>query len=195
MHLTDDFESLIEIIGKNRSNYSPQEIAEAENKLRQTVTYSRIHTIKKVKTVGTIVTIFGFIIGIFPVMLIIEERDIFSEWGSDAGTFSEHAFSIFFPLMMAFQIIGGLVLAVGGIGFIMQRHWGRRIILTLIWIYITYCICAFTCFEGIALFSRKYDGVNLPLVLGGLFVTVFWVLLLWLAQRYFTSQRIKSICR
>jgi hypothetical protein len=97
--------------------------------------------------------------------------------------------------MMALQIFGGLVLAAGGIGFRMQRHWGRRIILTLIWIYITYCICAFFYFEGIALFSRMYDGVNLPLVLGGLFVTVLWILLLWLAQRYFTSQRIKSICR
>jgi hypothetical protein len=71
MNITDDIDSLIEIIGKNRSNYSPEEIAEAENKLGQAVTHSRVRTIKKAKTTGTIVAIFGFIIGFFPVMLII----------------------------------------------------------------------------------------------------------------------------
>ena len=195
MHLTDDTENLIEIIGKNRSNYSPEEIAEAEKKLGQAVIDSRVRTIKTVKIVGTVVAVFGFIIGIFPVMLIIGELDMFSEWVSEANTFTERAILIFFLLMMVLQIIGGLVLAVGGIGFRMQRHWGRRIILTLIWIYITYCICFFLYFEGTALFSKMHGGTRLPMVLGGLFVTVFWVLLLWLAQRYFASQRIKSICR
>jgi hypothetical protein len=195
MHLTDDTDSLIDIIGKDRSNYSPEEIAVAEKKLRQAETDSRIQTIKKVKITGIVVAVFGFTIAIFPVIIITEEWDMFSEWGSEANTFTERAFSIFFLFMMAFQIIGGLALSAGGIGFCMLRHWGRRIILVLIWIYITYCVCGFVYFEGTALFSKMHDGVRLPLVLGGLLITVFWVLLLWLAQRYFASQSIKSICK
>ena len=197
MNLTDDFDCLIEIISKNRSNYSPEEIAEAENQLRQAVTDSRVMTIKKAKTVGMIVAAIGFMIGLWPVILIPEVGEIYSEWGTkdETVTFAERTFPIFFLLVAAFQIVLGLVLVAGGIGFRMLRHWGRWLILSVIWIYITYCIFAFVYIEVTALFLSRDEGVSLTMVFGGLFVTVIWVLLLWLIQRYFTSQRIKSIFR
>ena len=197
MRLTDDIDGLINTIGKNRSSSPPEEVAEAEEKLRQAVADSRLRTVNTAKSVGTLVAVFGLVIAVFPVILVTAEREIFYEWDSEAegGTFAERAFLIFLPLMMVFQIVLGLTLAAGGIGFRMLKNWGRRAILAVIWIYITYCICAFIYFEATALLLSGDNEMSLLMALGCLFVTVFWVLLLWLAQRYFRSERIRSLCR
>lgn len=193
---TDDIDSLIKTIGKERSSRSPQEIAEAENKLRQAVVESRDRVAGRARIVGTVLAVIGFLLGIWPIILLAGLVPLFSKappMAEDAPLLERALPTVFLSVAML-HIICGFALGAGAIGFRSLKHWGRKTILTVIWVAIGYCV-SFLLFWQVSLFSLGPPGMmKLPMAFGGLIVTGFCVMLLWFAQRYFASEKIRKLC-
>ena len=92
--------------------------------------------------VGKVVAVIGFVIGVMPLVMLTMEGEDFVEatTAQDDAPFIERAFPAIFLCLGLFQMACGFALGVGGIGFSRLKHWGRRTIRAVIWVFIAYCI-------------------------------------------------------
>ena len=189
---SEDMDRLIDIVGRDRANRSPEEIAEAENQLRAVYDEALRRTARRARTVGTVVAVIGFLAGAWPLILI----PFFLLEISHFPMPPDAPFRGFF-LIALLQVVCGFALGTAGLGFRRLKDWGRKTIRAVIWIVIAYCV-GFLIFWEISAFSMMGAPparlMIIPMAFFGLVFTAFYVFLLWLAQRYFGSARIRDLC-
>jgi len=187
----------IRIIGEERTRHSPEEIAEAETALRDLVRTEYEKAAERMPRVGKIVAWIGVAVGLFPVMVLaLMLEDVLSDaeaWR--AASIPSGAGLAAFVAAAVVQTACGLALVVGGIHFRKAKEWARKTILSVLWLAFGYCVLF-----GFAMvvatpfvFGWSYD---IPIVLvGGLAIVGFWLWILRLPLRYFSSREVVAACR
>ena len=197
---TPSTSELIRIVGEERSQHSVDEVAAAERMLGQRATQEREKTASTIPRNGRIVAAIGLVIGLWPVALIpvvlclyLDLYDVL--YDTDELPAWEIAFLAAAAVVGLLQAVCGFVLLAGGLKFCHRSDWGRRAILAVLWIGIGYCFCFGVVWEIIGAIEQPWSATTIPMLILGPLVTAFWIFLLWLPKRYFSSPTVVSLCR
>ena len=133
----------------------------------------------------------GFVVGIWPVALLPFFLHVMSKAPPPEGFAPALAL---FAAAGVLQIGTGFTLFAGGLGLRKLRDWGRKLVLAVIWIAIAFCV-GFGVFWDVMFFRMEgLSAAGIPIAIFALAWSGFLAYLLWLAKRYFSSDRIREIC-
>ncbi|MHC4502275.1 MAG: hypothetical protein ACYTFI_03140 [Planctomycetota bacterium] len=184
-------DDLLRTVGKERSDHPPEEIAAAERRIRELIADTLEAKRRRLRTVGTVLTVIGFLVGVCPILALFGLLHQLPENPLPKGS------GFLLPLMAglwSLQSASGFVLFAGGLGLRKFREWGRKLAIAVIWIAIAFFVAVPLFWDVMML---RTIGVGAGSIAIAVFVLLWMglpVYLLWLAGRYFSSDSIREVC-
>ena len=184
---------LLRIVGEQRDRHTPDEVAAAEKRLRALAEGDRQDVRRRMRRNGRIVAGIGLLVGIWPPCALGLHLSQQRDWGPVPPEFGWFV-TVFIVLCVA-QTICGMALCAGGLGFARGREWGRQLVLAVLWVAIAYCVGFAVFWEIFILLNMGWQAHTVVFMVFGPAMCAFWVFLLWLPKRYFSSEAVRAACR
>jgi hypothetical protein len=146
--------------------------------------------LRKIRTIGVIVTIFGLAIAVLPfASLAIYFLVVAGRFATaSSASFLAKQFGILLISACILQTSLGITLALGGFRFRACSDVGRRIILALIRFLMIYCL-AITFFMAIAFTSSgSAQLLRLPIMVAAFGNCIVWLIIMWVPMHYFSKK-------
>jgi hypothetical protein len=107
---------------------------------------------------------------------------------------SQRPFSGLFGMLVVVQGLLGLVLLLGGLGLRRRREWGRRLLVTTVWIAGAVFAILSAAFGADMLLSTGVSVESTAIVAGAVITTIAWIAILRLALRFLNTPSIRAAC-
>ena len=184
----------IRIIGRDRSQYEATEVHAAEQRLLELAESETERVEKNISHYGRVTAVIGFVMGIWPLVLIPIMVNDLSGHVFHLPT-SGILFFASFGCVACLQVYCGFQLWIGGLRFSRREERGRMAILRVIKIGIGYCIVFSVLWELSVLIFFPWEPFKFVMLVFGPFSMWFWLYVLSFPQSYFSSATVVQICQ
>lgn len=189
-------DELVKIIGEDRTNYSKDEVKEAEAELIKRSSDKDLEFKNRMKRYGGILAFIGGVMFLWALILIPTSIGTFSGLPApnENAPFLMKNFRIMFYIGGTLQIILGSMLLIAGLAFRSFKEWGRKIIVFVLCIGIVYLIGYIIVWEISLISMAGLSSHTIVMAIGGLIILSIFFLIFWMPLKYFRSRRVKEIC-
>jgi len=188
----DEFDKLLTAVGPERGGRSPEEVAAAEQRLKEMASAGPEETLRGMRRNGWVALGFGVALLLMFVAVLFDEDPLPLVQPGDPWYAYLGAAALYFMLVLS--LAAGVLLVAGGLAFRQAREWARRAIAGVLTATIVYCAALGVVAVAVALSELGLTLQAVAMAAMGVAAMGVWVLILSYPLRYFRSERVRRIC-